>query len=75
FFDCSPIVLRFNIEEQSKNNRRTIEEQTALVRPLWLPGVAMGRQKNGGIDSFLRWSGFFYVFLPPVSSDGREVET
>ncbi|MBR1784874.1 MAG: hypothetical protein IJ760_05495 [Bacteroidales bacterium] len=29
--DCSSIVLRYKIEEQSKNNRRTIEEQTALT--------------------------------------------
>ena len=30
FVDCSSIVLRSSIEEQSKNNRRTIEEQGKL---------------------------------------------
>ena len=55
FFDCSSIVFRFEIEEQSKKKRRTIEEETSPWRARYeeapRPGGSLPR--TGGSCPFV----------------------
>ncbi|MBP5644951.1 MAG: hypothetical protein J6W95_03370, partial [Bacteroidales bacterium] len=54
FFDCSSIVFRFQNEEESKNNRRTIEEEARAHRGRTQGAHRAWRGLFGGDDEGLR---------------------